>query len=157
MRNLILFLSSILIFQPLLSQTMDFEEYDPESTLVVPGKEITKAKYPFVDIHNHQFRMPDMDLNELIVEMDKLNMATMVNLSGRGFVRTESGFDLNTQEYLARAIKNADGNYPGRFAVFTNVSFANFGKEGWTEEAVRQLEEAGQVSIVRGDSNDVFV
>jgi len=123
------------------SLVMDFEVYNPESTLVVPGKEITSAKFPFIDIHNHQYAMPDMDLSKLIVEMDKINMAVLVNLSGRGFIRVGNSYDLNTQEYLKKAIDNGDQNFPGRFVVFTNVSFANFGQQGWTEEAVRQLEE----------------
>ena len=62
---------------------MSFEEYNPESTLVVPGEEVLRAKFPFIDIHSHQFRMPEMDLSTLVSEMDKLNMAVMVNLSGR--------------------------------------------------------------------------
>ena len=33
---------------------MSFEDYDPPSSLVVEGKEIKKAKYPFVDVHSHQ-------------------------------------------------------------------------------------------------------
>ena len=61
---------------------MDFEKYNPPSTLVVPEHKVTKAKFPFIDVHNHQFGMPDMDLGTLIREMDKLNMKVMVNLSG---------------------------------------------------------------------------
>ena len=53
---------------------MSFEDYDPPSSLVVEGKEIKKAKYPFVDVHSHQWRMPTMDLNELVSEMDEINM-----------------------------------------------------------------------------------
>src|SRR5688500_2372404 len=67
-----------------LDMKMDFEEYDPPSTLVVPEHKVTRAKFPFVDVHNHQFGMTSQDLNELTKEMDKLNMAVMVNLSGRG-------------------------------------------------------------------------
>ena len=63
-------------------QKIDFESYNPPSTLVVPQHPVTKAKFPFIDVHNHQFRMPTMDLNTLTVEMDKLNMRVMVNLSG---------------------------------------------------------------------------
>ena len=36
---------------------MSFEDYDPPSSLVVEGKEIKKAKYPFVDVHSHQWRI----------------------------------------------------------------------------------------------------
>ena len=38
---------------------MDFETYNPPSTLVVPEHKVTKAKFPFIDVHNHQFDMPD--------------------------------------------------------------------------------------------------
>jgi hypothetical protein len=37
-------------------EAMSFEDYDPKSTLVVPEHPRTKAKYPFIDVHNHQRR-----------------------------------------------------------------------------------------------------
>ena len=58
---------------------MSFEDYDPPSSLVVEGKEIKKAKYPFIDVHSHQWRMPTMDLNELVSEMDEINMKFIIN------------------------------------------------------------------------------
>lgn len=91
---------------------MDFEAYGPPSTLVISGEEINKAKYPFIDVHNHQFRMPGMDLNELVTEMDKLNLKVMVNLSGRG--RGE-------EAHLKGAIRNVKNNLPKRYIVFTNI------------------------------------
>lgn len=81
---------------------MDFENYNPPSTLVVPGKVFTKAKYPFIDVHNHQFQMPTMDLGKLITEMDKMNMKVMVNLSG------QSG------ESITKSVANIKGNFPKR-------------------------------------------
>jgi hypothetical protein len=67
-----------------LDMKMEFEEYDPPSTLVVPEHKLTRAKFPFIDVHNHQFSMPTQDLNQLAKQMDELNMLVMVNLSGRG-------------------------------------------------------------------------
>jgi uncharacterized protein len=121
---------------------MGFEEYDPHSTLVVPEHPLTRARYPFVDVHNHQYRMPTQNLAELVVEMEKLNMAVMVNLSGRGFRRTSTGlFDVEGSDYLKQAVERARSQYPGRFILFTNLSFEGFGTPGWTERAVRELEE----------------
>lgn len=110
------------------TQKMDFETYNPPSTLVVPGKPVLKAKYPFIDVHNHQFSMPTMDLGTLITEMDKMNMTVMVNLSG------ESG------ESLKKSMANVKANYPKRFIVFANVDFKNVGENGWGEKAAAQLE-----------------
>lgn len=61
---------------------MDFEEYDPKSTLVVPEHKITRAKFPFIDVHNHQWNLSEQAIPGLLKDMDKMNMAVMVNLSG---------------------------------------------------------------------------
>jgi hypothetical protein len=50
------------------AQEMDMESYNPKSTLVVPEHIIRKAKYPFIDVHNHQWSMPDQDLKSLLSE-----------------------------------------------------------------------------------------
>ena len=63
--------------------TMTFEEYDPISTLVVPGEKIIKAKFPFIDVHSHHWRKATQDLKQLASEMEDLNMKVIVNLSGR--------------------------------------------------------------------------
>src|SRR5690606_4985324 len=62
-------------------ERMDFEKYEPTSTLVVPQHPVTRAKFPFIDVHNHQFRMSEMDLGTLIKEMDQLNMGVHLSLS----------------------------------------------------------------------------
>lgn len=123
-----------------------FYEYDPPSTLEVAEHPTPRAKYPFVDVHSHHSRMPDMDLSEIVAEMDAMNMGALVNLSGRGFRRVEEPdgsvrFGLNDGEYLKRAVDNAKENAPGRIVVFTNVDFHGVGSDGWTEQAVAQLEE----------------
>ena len=61
-----------------------FTEYDPPSTLVVPEHPLSRSEFPFVDVHNHQWRMADQDLSELVAEMDKLNMAILVNAPREG-------------------------------------------------------------------------
>jgi predicted TIM-barrel fold metal-dependent hydrolase len=145
---LILFLLislSLPTFRNAHAQEMPFEEYDPPSTLVVPEHIVTQAKFPFIDVHNHQVRMPNQDLSELITEMDKLNMQVMVNLSGRGFRRIENpdgsfSYGVQSSEYLQKAINNANSMAPERFIVFTNIDFENIGESGWTEKALKELE-----------------
>lgn len=45
-----------------LDMKMDFESYDPPSSLKVDEHRITRAKFPFIDIHNHQGNMNTADL-----------------------------------------------------------------------------------------------
>ena len=122
------------------AQKMDFEEYDPKSTLVVPAHIVTHSKYPFIDIHNHQWDMPSQNLKELVGEMDKLNMAIMNNLSGRGYRDVNGYFDVQDTTYFKRAQANIRGSCPGRIIQFTNISFTRFGQKGWIEHAVAELE-----------------
>lgn len=119
---------------------IDFETYNPPSSLKVPEHVVTKAKFPFIDVHNHQGNMPQQDIGALLGQMDSLNMKVMVNLSGRGFRSNNGVFDVNNHEYLASAIENAKKSTPNRIVVFTNVSFANVGEPGWAENAVKGLE-----------------
>jgi len=120
------------------SQDLSFEEYNPKSTLVVPGKIIKRAKFPFIDVHGHQYRMATQDLEPVITAMDTLNLQVMVNLSGR------------TGKDLKKAVDNANTNYPGRFVLFCNINFEGAGAKGWIENTVKQLEadvEAGAVGL----------
>ncbi len=137
----LLMLCFIISLQAQNNGSMSFEEYDPVSTLVVPQHPVQRAKFPFIDVHSHQSRMPDQDLSQLISAMDTLHMAVMVNLSGRGWRRTDKGSDIQPSEYLKRAVDNGNTHFPGRFKVFTNLSFVDFGTAGWEEKALRELEE----------------
>jgi uncharacterized protein len=111
---------------------MDFEQYDPPSTLIAPEHKLTKAKFPFIDVHNHQWSMTQNDLEELVKEMNKLNMVVMVNLSGRGRGSTE---------HLQTCLENVKKYQPKRFIVFTNVDFDNMDDKDWGSRAIKQLEE----------------
>jgi predicted TIM-barrel fold metal-dependent hydrolase len=124
---------------------LSFMDYDPPSTLVVPGHPTSRAKYAFVDVHNHQFEIDDAKLTEVVREMDALNMAVMVNLSGRGFRRStgpdgKPRFALNPPEYLRDLIALTERVAPGRMVHFTNVDTSELGSPGWGERAVKELE-----------------
>jgi predicted TIM-barrel fold metal-dependent hydrolase len=113
------------------TETMSIEDYAPRSTLVVPEHPLTRARYPFVDVHSHQWRAPTMpaeEAAELIQAMDAMNMAVMVNLSGRSGDALKSG------------IGNMNGRYPGRFVQFANIDFSDIDAPDFGEKAAVQLE-----------------
>ena len=111
-------------------KVMDIEEYSPRSTLIVPEHILTRAKFPFIDVHNHQWTMPIQNLGKLVTEMDSLNMAVMVNLSGfRG-------------KYLEWSQDNVNENFPNRFILFLNINFEALDDDGWPDETLAMMEEA---------------
>ncbi|MEP2669441.1 MAG: amidohydrolase family protein [Cyclobacteriaceae bacterium] len=114
---------------------MDVEEYSPISTLKVPEHKPTQAKFPFIDVHNHQFTMPIQNLDKLVAEMDELNMKVMVNLSGfRG-------------KYLEWTLDNVNEKYSNRFIVFLNIDFEELDDEGWPDNTLKLMEDAKALGI----------
>ncbi len=112
------------------SQTMSIEEYEPRSTLVVPQHIVKKARYPFIDVHNHQRRLSGpADVERLVGQMDEINMRVMVNLSG------------GTGAALKHSVEILNGLYPDRFAVFANIDFSGIDDAGFPERIAAQLEQ----------------
>jgi predicted TIM-barrel fold metal-dependent hydrolase len=124
----ILFVSWLAVGVALGQPTMSIEEYAPKSTLVVPQNPVTRAKYPFIDVHSHP-RSAASNLDQLLKDMDSLNLRTMVVLDG--------GFG----ERLKSSIKNLRARQPERFAVFCNLDFNGIDDPDWSKRAVKQLEE----------------
>lgn len=114
---------------------MDIEEYEPVSTLKVQEHLLTRAKFPFIDVHNHQFTMPVQNLDKLVKDMDDLNMSVMVNLSGfRG-------------KYLEWSLDNVNEKYSKRFTLFMNIDFEQLDDEGWPNETLAMMEEAVKMGV----------
>jgi len=109
------------------------EDFQPRSELVVEQHLVARAKYPVIDAHNHitypGFGWETLDLQQTLRELDFLNIATVVNLSG------ESG------DILKRNIEKLDLAYPGRFVTYCNADFSTVGEPDWEKNASAQLEK----------------
>lgn len=113
-----------------LAQTMTIEEYEPKSTLVVPEHPVTRARYPFIDVHNHQAKCLSKEcVDKLISEMDKLNLRVMVDLSG--------GYGEN----LKRLVEAQKRRYPDRLIVFANIDFTRLDDADYPARAAARLEQ----------------
>ncbi|MEY4538343.1 MAG: hypothetical protein RLZZ306_100 [Bacteroidota bacterium] len=115
-----------------------FEEYEPKSTLTTPQHPLKRSKFPFIDVHNHQWEMDsEAKVAKLVEGMDKLNMGLLVNLSGRGGASDEA----KSNATLYNQIELTQKAFPNRFAIFTNVDFSKIDETGWTEKAVAKLAD----------------
>ncbi len=113
----------------LAGQTMSIEEYEPKSTLVTPQHILTRARYPFIDVHNHQSSLTPQKVDKLVADMDGINLRIMVNLSG-GY-----GDKLKENVHILK------DRYDGRFVVFANMDFSNIDAPDYPERVAKQLEE----------------
>ena len=117
------------------SPPMTLEEYEPRSTLVVPEHRVSRARFPFVDVHLHlNALMPQSQLDQLVADMDQLNLTVGVNLSG------------GSGDRLVKQVRAFEEAYPGRFVVFTNIDFSRIDDPEFGTIAAAQIErdvEAG--------------
>ena len=110
------------------AQDLSVEDWNPRSTLVATQHPVHRAKFPVVDVHSHHRANTSPErVDEIVSEMDALNLAVLVNLSG------------GTGARLRMAVETFKGRHPGRFAVFANPDFSGIGTHGWGQRAARQL------------------
>ena len=120
---------AFLLLASLAAQTMSIEEYDPKSTLVVPQHPVKRAKYPFIDVHNHQYGLTPESVDKLVADMDGINLRIMVNLSG--------GYGERLKENVA-ILKT---RYKDRFVVFANMDFSNIDDPDYPQKVANQFEQ----------------
>lgn len=127
---------------------MDIEEYSPKSSLVVEENPRKSAKFPFVDVHSHQWKMPGMDFTNLIAEMDSLNMGYMINLSGSGFATfagNQSLMDVSLTKSLENIKKQGVSN---RFGVFVNIDFNKIDDPDFGTNNVEIIKDAVEQGVI---------
>jgi predicted TIM-barrel fold metal-dependent hydrolase len=96
--------------------TLPLEEYAPRSALVVQRHEVTRARFPAIDVHNHLGRWvtPDWQasVDDILSVMDACNLHTIVNLDGMWGEELE----INLDRY--------DRAHPGRFVTFAQADWS---------------------------------
>ena len=122
------------------AQSVSIEEFEPKSTLRVPEHPLTRAKFPFIDIHTHHRDVSPAKLDQLIRDMDSLNMRIMVNSPVGG----------GHGSWVANAAKAMKAHDSKRFAVMTNIDYANLEDPGYPARAAAQVEtdiKAGAIGL----------
>ena len=129
-KSILILICACLSAATLHAQTMTVDEYEPRSTLVVPQHPVTKAKYPFIDVHTHwDTTMSRERLDQLVSELDRINLHLAVDLSGGTGSRLEAG------------VKNMKGAYPKRFVIFANLSYEGIDDPDYGTKAAQRLEQ----------------
>jgi predicted TIM-barrel fold metal-dependent hydrolase len=122
-------LSTAALARPAAAQELSFEEYTPRSTLKVPASAVTRARFPFIDVHNHlRGGLAPENVDGIVAAMDELNMAVFVNLSG------------GSGERLREIVAATKGRHPDRIVVFANPSYQGIDDADYPQRTAAQLE-----------------
>jgi hypothetical protein len=110
-----------------------FKNWRPRSIYKIPVTDVTKARYPVIDVHNHGVDRADVDrgeqTREIVKSMDATGVERAVIFAGTG--RPESFAQ-------ARAIYSA---YPERFDLWCLFDLRGVNDPGFGPGALRALEE----------------
>jgi predicted TIM-barrel fold metal-dependent hydrolase len=120
--------------------TISIEEFEPKSTLRVPEHTLTRAKFPFIEVHSHHREVTPARLDPLLKEMDGLNMGLMINSPVGG----------GQGKWVADAAATIKAHTPARFRVMTNMDQSKLDDPGYGARAAAQLEtdiKAGAIGL----------
>jgi len=119
-------------------KTLLLRDFQPEPSLHVSVHEVRKAKFPVIDVHTHTNDAVGIgdrvDPKEMIARMDRLNIKTIVILTGMW------------GEKLQTIIDNMVKPHPGRFIVFTEFDWSKLNDRNFSQLMVQQIDD----SVARG-------
>lgn len=130
--------------QPAAPMPLELKNFQPRSMLRVSSTEVPRARLPVIDFHTHlgsraagtggvpqgeemRFRAP---ASELLQVMDRVNLRTMVNLTGG----VGSGLQQSIQRYQIA--------HPGRFLTFSEPQYARVNTQNYPREQADDVEQA---------------
>ena len=122
---------------------LELKDFQPRSMLKVAETQVPRARFPVIDIHTHlgfrakgiagvphgedqKFRAP---ASEVLPVMDRVNLKTMVNLTG------------GVGKGLEQSIAQYQTAHPGRFITFTEPRFYQITQPNYARE---QADEIGR-------------
>ena len=115
-------------------KTLLLRDFHPKSMMHATFHNVDRARFPVIDVHNHindAARIDEHMPPEKIVQvMDAVNVRTVVILTGM--------WGDKLQQVLDEMVKP----YPGRFMVFTQVDWSKIDDPNFSQEMVRQLDDA---------------
>ncbi len=103
------------------------KDFRPVSIYKTPETPITRARFPVIDVHSHPYAKTSEDLAKWVEIMDMLGIEkTIIQTYATG-----DRFDSLYQVY---------SRYSDHFEVWCGFDYTGYDQEGWSEEAVKELE-----------------
>jgi predicted TIM-barrel fold metal-dependent hydrolase len=115
-------------------KTILLKDFHPEPALHAVTHQVNRAKFPVIDVHTHTNDARGIgdrvDPKEMVERMDRLNVKTVVILTG-GW-----GSDLK------KIVDTMAKPYPGRFMVMTQIDWSKIDDPNFSQLMVQQLDDS---------------
>ena len=103
------------------------KDYKPRSVYNVPVTKVTRARFPVIDMHTHDYAKTDAQIAEWVRTMDEVGIKKAVILC-----------QAHGQEFDAVVARYR--KFPGRFSVWCGFDYAGYDQPGYGPAAVAELE-----------------
>jgi predicted TIM-barrel fold metal-dependent hydrolase len=122
---------------PLICQAMDdpsgnpeeilLKDYRPKSLYNLPETQVSKAKYPIIDMHTHPYGKTPEAIDKWVALMDQVNVQKVIVMTQA----TGDQFDTLHALYAT---------YPDRFDVWCGLDYTGYDQPGFGPGAIAELE-----------------
>ncbi len=112
-------------------ETILLKDYQPRSIYKIPVTQVSRAKFPIIDMHSHAYAKTPEEIAEWVRNMDEAGIEKTILLtetSGQDFTDTQRKF----------------AAYPGRFEIWCGFDYTGYDQPGFGPQAVRALERCHQ-------------
>jgi hypothetical protein len=113
-------------------ETILLKDYRPKSLYKIPITQVSKAKFPIIDMHSHAYAKTPEEIAQWVRNMDEVGIEKTILLtetSGRKFIDVQRKF----------------AAYPGRFEIWCGFDYTGFDQPGFGPQAVRALEKCHEL------------
>jgi len=115
-------------------KTILLKDFHPDPALHAASHQVKRAKFPVVDVHTHTNDARGIgdrvDPKEMVERMDRLNVKTVVILTG--------GWGHDLQKIVDTMVKP----YPGRFIVMTQIDWSKIDDPNFSQLMVKQVDDS---------------
>src|SRR5882672_2794953 len=115
-------------------KTILLKDFHPEPALHAATHQVDRAKFAVIDVHTHTNDARGIgdrvDPKEMVERMDRLNVKTVVILTG--------GWGGDLQKLVDTMVKP----YPGRFIVMTQIDWSKIDDHNFSQLMVQQLDDS---------------
>ena len=108
------------------------KNYRPQSVYKTPITNVTRARYPSIDMHSHTYARNDAELAKWVKIMDEVGVTKTIIMT----TMTGAQFDSVYAKYSV---------YGDRFEVWCGFDYTGYPNAGWVDHAVKELERCYKV------------
>jgi predicted TIM-barrel fold metal-dependent hydrolase len=112
-------------------ETILLKDYRPKSLYKIPISEVSRAKFPIIDMHSHAYAKTAEEIGEWVRNMDEVGIEKTVILTGA----SGQEFDDIHRKYAV---------YPDHFELWCGFDYTGYDESGFGPRAIRALERCHQ-------------